>query len=127
MCSKTNPERSALQNGAIKLCFCNFSWHSGFQADEAEAAVAVDEDLTRLTVMLEELLEVLLCDIGRQVAHEEAVVLRVRLLARLEEALDIDGEAHCLLRAPLHRSRSGWCGLPSQHKRHGSRWLTRRC
>ena len=99
------------------------------QADEAEAAVAVDENLARLAITLEEPLEVLLRDIGRQVAHEEAAALRVRLLARLEEALNVDGEAHLLVRA-LVRGRgrgSGWRGLPSQHERHGGRRLALPC
>lgn len=91
------------------------------QADEAEAAVAVDEDLAGLAVALEQPLEVLLRDVGGQVAHEEAAALRVRLLARLEEALDVDGEARLLVR-PLLRGR-GRRRLPGQRKRHGGRRL----
>lgn len=87
------------------------------QTDEAEAAVAVDEDFAGLAVALEEPLEVLLGDVRGQVSHEEAAALRVRLLARLEEALDVDGEAHLLVRVVL-RGR-GRRRLPGQRERHG--------
>lgn len=90
------------------------------QADEAEASVAVDEDLAGLAITLKEPLEVLLRDVGGQVPHEEAAALRVSLLARLEETLDVDGEAHLLVWVLL-RSR-GWRRLlPGQRQRHGRR------
>lgn len=92
----------------------------GVQADEAEASVAVDKNLAGLAVALKEPLEVLLRDVGGQVTHEEAAALRVRLLARLEETLDVNGEAHLLVRVLLRRS--GWRRLlPGQRQRHGRR------
>lgn len=97
----------------------------GVQADEAEAAVSVDEDLAGLAVALKEPLEVLLGDVGGQVAHEEAAALRVRLLARLKETLDVDGEPHLLLGVVFGGRRSGRRLLPGQPERHGrcGRWL----
>lgn len=92
----------------------------GVQADEAEASVAVDEDLAGLSVALKKALEILLRDVGGQVTHEEAAALRVRLLARLEETLDVDGEAQFLIRVLL--GRCGWRRLlAGQRQRHGRR------
>lgn len=67
------------------------------QANEAKAAVPVDEDLTRLPVALEKALEIFLGDISRQIPHEQPAALRVALLARFEKAFDIDSEPNLLL------------------------------
>ena len=77
------------------------------QADEAEAAVAVDEDLAGLAIAFEQPLEVVLGDIRGQVPHEKAAALRVRLLARLEEALNVNGETALVSRPVLSGGRGG--------------------
>lgn len=90
------------------------------QADEAEAAVAVDEHLAGLAVALKQPLEVVLGDVRGQVPHEEAAALRVCLLARLEEALDVDGEA-ALLGRPVLGGHGGRGRLAGKGERHGRR------
>lgn len=91
------------------------------QADEAEAAVAVDEDLAGLAIAFEQPLEVVLGDVRGQVPHEEAAALRVRLLARLEEALNVNGETALVSRPVLSGGRGGHRRLPWQREGQGRR------